>query len=91
MDEQTSDLPSIEESLLAIAALLVEDRDARLANDSSAPKVEVMLANSGLSPNAIASMTGKNEPAVRMTISRAGTAPKATKRTKAKSSGAGKS
>jgi hypothetical protein len=74
----TTSLPTAEESLLAIATLLIEERDARTAGDKGAPRIEVLLAATGLSHAAIASMTGKNEPAVRMAISRASGAGRAS-------------
>jgi hypothetical protein len=53
-----------------ILALLVEARDARVKNDKSAVKTEVLLRKAGLSLEDIAAVTGKTYDAVRVSLQR---------------------
>jgi DNA-directed RNA polymerase specialized sigma24 family protein len=57
--------------LLAMAALLADDREARVASDSTAERTEVLLARAGLSAGQIGEILGKQAGAVRMALSRA--------------------
>jgi len=58
-------------AMAGILALLIEEREARLAGDREAAKIEVLLARIGFSNEDIAAVTGKQPNAVRMVISRA--------------------
>jgi DNA-directed RNA polymerase specialized sigma24 family protein len=58
-------------ALAGILALLIEEREERLADDKEATKIEVLLAKVGLSNDDIAAVTGKKPDAVRMAIQRA--------------------
>jgi DNA-directed RNA polymerase specialized sigma24 family protein len=57
--------------LLAVAALLADQREAGLADRPGAIRTEVLLADVGLSSPQIARIVGKQPAAVRMAISRA--------------------
>lgn len=58
-------------ALTGILALLVEQREARIADEESPKKTEVILTEAGLSNEEIAAVTGKKSDAVRMAIQRA--------------------
>jgi DNA-directed RNA polymerase specialized sigma24 family protein len=59
-----------ETALAGILALLVDEREARVAGEKKAEKTEVLLAGAGLSAPEIASLVGKNTDAVRKAIQR---------------------
>jgi hypothetical protein len=63
----------IEESkaMAGILALLIEEREERLAGNKEATKIEVLLARIGFSNEDIAAVTGKKADAVRKVIERA--------------------
>ena len=63
---------SPDKALTAVLALLIAEREERLAASAngSARKTEVILAGSGLNANEIAPLVGKNLDAVRKTIQR---------------------
>jgi hypothetical protein len=58
-------------AMAGILALLIEEREERLAGDKDATKIEVLLAKAGLSNDDIAAVTGKKPDAVRKAIERA--------------------
>ena len=69
-----NDISSDEEArqlLAALVALLADARESRLADEPDARKTEILLADAGLNPSAIAPLLGKNPEAVRKAISRA--------------------
>ncbi|TML00281.1 MAG: hypothetical protein E6G34_01980 [Actinobacteria bacterium] len=68
--------PNAEELLLAITALLIDEREKRVADEPDAARIEVLLDSCGLSYKTIAAITGKQEDAVRMAITRANARPK---------------
>jgi DNA-directed RNA polymerase specialized sigma24 family protein len=57
-------------ALAGILALLVDEREARVAEEKNAEKTEVLLAKAGLAAPEIAPLVGKNADAVRKTIQR---------------------
>lgn len=59
-------------ALAGILALLIEERQERVAGDKNATKIEVLLAGAGLSNEDIAAVANKSPDAVRKTIERAG-------------------
>jgi DNA-directed RNA polymerase specialized sigma24 family protein len=61
---------SSESTLRAILALLADEREARVVNDRSARKTEVLLADAGLSIGEIGTLLGKNYDTVKTTIRR---------------------
>ena len=61
----------VSKAMAGILALLIEEREERLIDDKEAAKIEVLLANVGLSNDDIAVVTGKKRDAVRKTIERA--------------------
>jgi DNA-directed RNA polymerase specialized sigma24 family protein len=63
--------PTSDEILLAILALLIDEREAHAQTRPNAVKTEILLADAGLPQRTIATMLGKQEAAVRMAISRA--------------------
>jgi DNA-directed RNA polymerase specialized sigma24 family protein len=60
-------------AMAGILALLIEEREERLAGDREATKIEVLLARIGFSNEDIATVTGKKPDAVRKVIERAKT------------------
>jgi DNA-directed RNA polymerase specialized sigma24 family protein len=58
-------------AMAGILALLIEEREERLAGDRDATKIDVLLATAGLSNDDIAAVTGKKPDAVRKAIERA--------------------
>lgn len=67
----------------AVLALLVADREERLAGDGAEPrKSEVVLASVGLTANEIAPLVGKSTDAVTKSIQRARQPKKSSARTK---------
>jgi DNA-directed RNA polymerase specialized sigma24 family protein len=72
-----------EELLLAIFALMADERNRTAATDSSLERTELVLANAGLDYRVIASLLGKNPNAVYMLLQRATQAEKAKKTKKA--------
>jgi DNA-directed RNA polymerase specialized sigma24 family protein len=58
-------------AMAGVLALLIEEREERLAGDREAPKIEVLLARIGFSNEDIAAVTGKKPDAVRKVIERA--------------------
>lgn len=70
----TSSRPHVipqEAALAGILALLIDAREARIGDDKSAEKIEVLLFRAGLSKDDIAAVTGKQPDAVRKMIERA--------------------
>jgi DNA-directed RNA polymerase specialized sigma24 family protein len=60
-----------ETALAGILALLVDERERSVEDDKDAIKTEVLLDRAGLPVGDIAVLVGKNDGAVRKTISRA--------------------
>lgn len=58
-------------AMAGMLALLIEEREERLAGDKEATKIELLLAGVGFSNEDIAAVTGKKPDAVRMVIQRA--------------------
>lgn len=58
-------------ALAGILALLIEERQERVAGDKDATKIEVLLAGAGLANEDIAAVANKSPDAVRKTIERA--------------------
>lgn len=58
-------------AMTGILAVMIEERDARLAGNREATSIEVLLASIGFSNEDIAAVTGKRPDAVRMAIARA--------------------
>ena len=72
-----------DKAINAVLALLVADREERLAGDGAEPrKSEVVLASVGLTANEIAPLVGKSTDAVTKTIQRARQPKKSSARTK---------
>lgn len=72
-----------DKAISAVLALLVADREERLAGDGAEPrKSEVVLASVGLTANEIAPLVGKSTDAVTKTIQRARQPKKSSARTK---------
>jgi hypothetical protein len=69
-DEQTKAPPDLATIGLAVLALLVDEREARIAGDSDARPTEALLGKAGLSSPTIGELVGKTPGAVRMTVSR---------------------
>jgi DNA-directed RNA polymerase specialized sigma24 family protein len=69
-EEDRSEIAT-EKAVLGILALLVEEREQRVAGDKDATKIEVLLARAGLSNADIAAVTGKSANAIRVTLHRA--------------------
>lgn len=57
-------------AIAGILALLVDGRERALADEKSATKTEILLANAGMSIGAICLVTGKKYDAVRKAITR---------------------
>lgn len=66
----TAQIPA-DAALAGILALLVAEREERAKESKPDARTEVLLANVGLSAEAIATVTGKNAAAVRKAIQRA--------------------
>lgn len=58
--------------LLAILALLVDERESRVADQPGARRTELVLSTAGLDAAVIAALLNKQVAAVRMAIYRAG-------------------
>jgi len=69
MDEQQAE--RMNELITAVAALLADEREARVAREPGAKKTELLLADVGLGAATIAQVMGKNPDAIRKAISRA--------------------
>lgn len=70
---ETSRLPHVlsqEAATTAILALLVDARDAWTKDDKDVKKIEILLADAGLSIGDITALTGKKTDAVRKVIQR---------------------
>lgn len=61
----------VQDLLKALIALLADERESRVQDDSSSRKTEILLADAGLSSSLIAQLIGKQPDAVRKAISRA--------------------
>lgn len=61
---------SSEAAMLGVLALLIDERERRIASENAAERTEVLLARVGLSVDDIAIATGKNRDAIRMMLSR---------------------
>jgi len=62
---------SLDKSMAAVLAMLVADREDRLAEDGKEPrKTELVLATAGMQASEIAPFVGKNVEAVRKAIQR---------------------
>jgi DNA-directed RNA polymerase specialized sigma24 family protein len=57
-------------AMAGVLALLVDEREARVKEDKTVAKTEVLLANVGLSVDDIQALTGKKSDAIRKTIQR---------------------
>jgi hypothetical protein len=57
-------------AMLGVLALLIDEREQRIANEKGAERTEVFLARVGLSVDDIALATGKKRDAVRMMLAR---------------------
>jgi hypothetical protein len=66
-------LPSERDVLLAILAILIDEREARAADRPKQSKTELLLADAGLPFGTIAILLNKQPDAVRMSIARART------------------
>ena len=64
--------PDSRQILLAILALMVEERESRVAGQSGVRRTELVLASGGLDSAAIAALLNKPVGTVRMAILRAG-------------------
>jgi DNA-directed RNA polymerase specialized sigma24 family protein len=62
---------TLESALAGVLALLVDERECRIAGDKDTTKTEVVLARAGVSVYEIAAVMGKKRDAVRMAVSRA--------------------
>lgn len=62
---------SADAAVAGVLALLVDAREARVKEDKTAAKTEVLLSNAGLSITDIAALMGKNYDAVKVTLQRA--------------------
>jgi DNA-directed RNA polymerase specialized sigma24 family protein len=60
----------LEGVMRAVLALLADEREARIANDRSARRTEVLLADAGFTIGEIASLLGKNYETVKSTLRR---------------------
>jgi len=65
--------PNERDVLLAILAILVDDREARASERPKQAKTEILLADAGLAVSTIATLLNKQPAAVRMSIARART------------------
>lgn len=61
---------STESALAGILALLADEREARVKDDETSAKTEILLSDDGLSFKDIAAVTRKRADTVRMSISR---------------------
>jgi DNA-directed RNA polymerase specialized sigma24 family protein len=61
---------SSEAATVGILALLVDEREERIAGNKDAGKTEIVLAKAGLAAPEIASLMGKKPDAVRKTLQR---------------------
>jgi DNA-directed RNA polymerase specialized sigma24 family protein len=61
---------SLETALVGILAILVDEREARIADGYEATKTEALLSKAGLSYDEIAALLNKKKDAVRMTVTR---------------------
>jgi hypothetical protein len=64
-------LPSERDILLAILALLVDEREIRAAERPKQTKTELLLADAGLPLSTIATLLNKQTDAIRMSVTRA--------------------
>jgi DNA-directed RNA polymerase specialized sigma24 family protein len=63
--------PDLSQTMRAMLALMVAEREERLAPDEEPRRTEVILAGAGFSPAHIAEITGRHIEAVRTTLRRA--------------------
>jgi DNA-directed RNA polymerase specialized sigma24 family protein len=70
MAQRTESLLTSDEAMLALVALLVDQREERLKGVPDAVKTEALLGRVGLAAPQIAVLTGKNVEAVRKTLQR---------------------
>jgi hypothetical protein len=61
---------SAESGLLAVIALLADEREQRIKGSSDSAKTEAILFRAGLNANQIAAATGKTIEAVRKSLQR---------------------
>lgn len=61
---------SVEIALTGMLALMIDERDSRLADDYKPPKTVSLLHEAGLNVDQIASLLGKNSSAVAKAIQR---------------------
>lgn len=66
-----TDMPSGDELLLGILAILVAEREERSLDAKDRSKTEIVLNKAGLTAPFIAALMGKNVEAVRKVIQRA--------------------
>lgn len=60
----------LERVMLAVLALLADEREARIAGDKDARKTEILLADAGFSIGEIATLLGRKYEAVKATLRR---------------------
>jgi hypothetical protein len=65
-----ADSDAIQPLLMAILALLIDERESR-PPEQRGRRTEIVLADAGLGAREIATLTGKQPAAVRMALSRA--------------------
>lgn len=61
---------SSEAAMLGVLALMIDERERRIASEKEAEPTDVVLARVGLSVDDIATAMGKNRDAVRKMLSR---------------------
>jgi hypothetical protein len=64
------ELQTYNQLLMAVVALLIDERDRRIATGQGGIKTEVLLTRLGLSSTLIGRLMGKQPAAVRVTLSR---------------------
>jgi DNA-directed RNA polymerase specialized sigma24 family protein len=69
----------IEDLLVAVAALLADERERTLSANPEMLRTEILLSNVGLDHHAIGLILGKSPDAVRMLLKRAAESKKKTK------------
>jgi hypothetical protein len=59
-------------AMAGVLALLIDEREARVKDEKTAAKTEVLLANAGVPVENIQALTGKTADAIRKAIQRSG-------------------
>lgn len=65
-------MPDSRQIFLAMLALMVDERESRIAGQSGVKRTELVLSSGGLQPAAIAALLNKPVGTVRVAIHRAG-------------------